>query len=380
MLHSTMSALRSRTKMIAAVGLALVALSPAPGAGAQPAGAAKECTDHWVPVQIRPVGELATGPLDPAYEAARQAANSALTGFGTYRIYGQLCKPAGVDPSTVQVLVHGFTLDHTYWDPAYKPESYSYVDAAVKAGYATFTIDRLGVGRSDFPPAVLAGGPNQVDTVGQLVDQVRAGKVDGTVYRKAIIVGHSYGNWIAQTVAEQFKNVDGVIASGYLHNLELTNVAQFVPGSMIPVQLYPQFATAPLGYLTRRPGVAGHLFFGPSADPQVVRNADADPQPGDPLVGALFVNQAGLPHNITVPILFTVGSKDFFLCGSEPGLDCSSDRAVVDRERPYYPQSPSIEGYSQADAGHNQSQDVGATDFYRAAVEWANRHVGAGAQ
>lgn len=74
---------------------------------------------------------------------------------GEYSIFVKLCLPS--DPEklahvkTVQLLTHGATLDHTYWDIA---PGYSYVDVASAAGYATLSYDQLGVGNSDHPDPI----------------------------------------------------------------------------------------------------------------------------------------------------------------------------------------------------------------------------------
>lgn len=45
----------------------------------------------------------------------------------------------------MQLLVHGATYNHLYWDFPHGPGYYSYVDAATAAGYATFvTVPELG--------------------------------------------------------------------------------------------------------------------------------------------------------------------------------------------------------------------------------------------
>jgi pimeloyl-ACP methyl ester carboxylesterase len=65
------------------------------------------------------------------------------------KIYGELCVPAlRPPPTTVQLLVHGTTYNHNYWDWPEDPETHSHVRAALQAGYATFNVDRLGVGQS----------------------------------------------------------------------------------------------------------------------------------------------------------------------------------------------------------------------------------------
>ena len=71
---------------------------------------------------------------------------------GVYKIFSKLCFPT--DPclaknlQTVQFLIHGATLGIGYWDIA---PGYSYVDVAAQAGYATFSYDQLGVGKSEHP-------------------------------------------------------------------------------------------------------------------------------------------------------------------------------------------------------------------------------------
>src|SRR5690242_16002630 len=57
-----------------------------------------------------------------------------------------LCSRGPVHKKTIQVLIHGGTYDHNYWDFPVQPETYSYVRELTDAGYATLNIDRLGVG------------------------------------------------------------------------------------------------------------------------------------------------------------------------------------------------------------------------------------------
>ncbi len=81
----------------------------------------------------------------------------------TYKIYGELCKKAGTDPRTVQVPDHGITYGTYYWDFPKQSGKYSWVDYMNDAGYATFNIDRIGIGRSDHPPSAqvtLANSPH----------------------------------------------------------------------------------------------------------------------------------------------------------------------------------------------------------------------------
>src|SRR5437870_2637665 len=59
----------------------------------------------------------------------------------TYQVTGNLCSQGDPSGKTIHVLVPGFTLTSTYWDFPYQPETYSYVDAINKSGYATLSLD-----------------------------------------------------------------------------------------------------------------------------------------------------------------------------------------------------------------------------------------------
>jgi len=109
-------------------GTALLAAVPAAGAHAA-ALPAVSCSDANLPVRIADPG--------PAGQT----------------LWGQLCYRGNREPGTVQLLVHGATYTHLYWNFPYGNGYYSYVDAATAAGYATFDIDRIGAGNSSHPPS-----------------------------------------------------------------------------------------------------------------------------------------------------------------------------------------------------------------------------------
>ncbi len=118
----------ARACAIVTAGLAVIAVSPAAGAraGGLPG---LTCSDHTLAVRIAD-----PGPADQA-------------------MWGQLCYRGSREPATVQLLVHGATYNHLYWNFPYGNGYYSYVDAATAAGYATFDIDRIGDGNSSHPPS-----------------------------------------------------------------------------------------------------------------------------------------------------------------------------------------------------------------------------------
>ena len=136
---------------------------------------------------------------------------------GTYGIFSKLCLPADAASAkkvkAVQVLTHGGTLDHTYWDIA---PGYSYVDQAVAAGYATFSYDRLGTGLSDHPdPVQIVQLPIQIEIAHLIVQLLRAGEIGDRSFKQVVGVGHSLGSAITQAVAAKYPHeLDALILQG----------------------------------------------------------------------------------------------------------------------------------------------------------------------
>ena len=148
---------------------------------------------------------------------------------GNYTIYGQLCSPSnsgyGQNSSTIQFLTHSDTADMTYWDIA---PGYSYIDAAVQAGYSTFSYDRIGVGMSDHPdPIQVVQGPLQIEIAHALVTLIRNALIGGTKnYTNIVGVGHSAGSTVTQGVTTKYPHdFDAVILTGISNSSVYTNTA-----------------------------------------------------------------------------------------------------------------------------------------------------------
>ncbi|MBO0777878.1 MAG: alpha/beta fold hydrolase, partial [Ktedonobacteraceae bacterium] len=189
-----------------------------------------------------------------------------------YRVATWLCAQGSLNGKTVQVLVHGSTYDHNYWDFPSVPQKYSYVRQITGAGYATLNMDRIGTGLSDHPPALSVTLQSNAYVLHQLVQALRNGKVYGIRFPKVMLVGHSFGSVITVAEASQFADVDGVITTGIMHTVNATGAAT-VFSSFYPVELDSKFAQSklPLGYLTSIPGVRKSIFYNPdNADPSVI--------------------------------------------------------------------------------------------------------------
>lgn len=135
-----------------------------------------------------------------------------------FDIYAKLCVPVNMRNATtfesVQFLTHGGTLDNSYWDFA---PGYSYVDVAAEKGYATFSYDRLGSGRSEHPdPVQVVQVPLQVSLAHELIAKLKAGLIGGIAFEKVVGVGHSLGAAITQGVSGSYDgDFDAVILTGH---------------------------------------------------------------------------------------------------------------------------------------------------------------------
>ncbi|CAI6335125.1 unnamed protein product [Periconia digitata] len=124
----------------------------------------------------------------------------------TFSIFSKLCVPNDAVQasklSSLQFLTHGGTTDYNYWDFA---AGYSYVDAAAEQGYATFSYDRLGIGKSSHPdPKQIVQGPLQVDLAHVLIQKMKAGSIGGIRFNSVVGVGHSLGSVLTQGIASKY--------------------------------------------------------------------------------------------------------------------------------------------------------------------------------
>ena len=134
-------------------------------------------------------------------------------------MWGQLCYRGSREPATVQLLVHGATYNHLYWDFPYGDGYYSYVDAATAAGYATFDVDRIGDGNSSHPPSTDVTLTAGAVALHDAVTALRTGAVGGHPFQHVIMVGHSLGSFDAWIEDALYHDVNAMIITGALHAL-----------------------------------------------------------------------------------------------------------------------------------------------------------------
>jgi pimeloyl-ACP methyl ester carboxylesterase len=347
--HST-----ARVCAIVTAGLAIVAVSP--GAGARAGGLPElTCSDHTLAVRIAD-----PGPADQA-------------------MWGQLCYRGIREPTTVQLLVHGATYNHLYWNFPYGDGYYSYVGAATAAGYATFDIDRIGDGNSSHPPSAQLDLNAGAVALHDAVTALRSGAVDGHAFAHVIIVGHSLGSIEAWIEAARYHDVDAMIVTGALHALTPSAPA-FVQNDFYPAASDPKFASSGLdsGYLTTVPGTREALFYNPATtNPAVVATDEASKDTNTlaelyGIVSLLSEPPAQQPSaQVTVPVLVIVGADDNIFCAGVTAYNCANPASVQAFESQYYPPAAHLKVAVIPRTGHDLALSTTAPLTDAAMIAWS---------
>lgn len=294
-------------------------------------------------------------------------------GTTNHTVYGELCVRGRLTSRTpVQVLLHGGTYDHSYWDWPYQPRRYSYVDHATRAGYATLNIDRLGYGRSSRPDPTSLDFAVGGDAVHQVVQHLRHGRT-GPRFTTIVLNGHSMGGLVAEHAATH-GDVDAVIISGIPPERpdggEDRAGGDGPPGDLYPfypAAQDPKFAAQPWapGYLTTRPGTRAKAFlYEGTYDPDIlpveetrkdtltIAELQSVRPPEDQeteVTGATADSTAG------VPTAYALGRHDTIACET---ADCATDPAGSGAD------------HIAVDSGHSINTSLGAPRFYRWTFDW----------
>jgi pimeloyl-ACP methyl ester carboxylesterase len=294
-----------------------------------------------------------------------------------YNVFGVLCSRGSIHDKTIQIALHGATYSHSYWDWPYQPETYSYVRRATAAGYAVLSLDRIGIGLSDHPPAEAVTIESNAFVVHQIVQALRGGDLIVQSFgriraERVALVGHSLGSVISIQEAGTYGDVDGVVLTGLSHTI--TPALGDVLSSLYPASLDPRFAgrDIPDGYLTSLPGLRSVFYYLPSTDPAVL---DLDEQTKETVTTAELataVPALGLSTSIHVPVLVVVGDFDAAFC-NPPSCSASGSLAT---EPGFYPADACAEAVVIPGAGHDLNLHVQAPLAYDVVLSWMDRRVG----
>jgi pimeloyl-ACP methyl ester carboxylesterase len=312
------------------VGLALLALLVLPGCAVASSGTSKrDCQPVTIPVALQ--------PGQPTQ----------------YVIWGELCLPHGPTPRTVQLLVHGGTYNHAYWDfGTIDGIDYSYVDAALAGGYAVLAIDRLGDGQSSHPPSTDLTFPNTIYTLHEVIQALRSGQL-GVGFSHVLYVGHSFGSAYGVDEIATYGDVDAAILTGYGHT-DSPSFAALGNADSYPAVDDPRFSGSGLdpGYLTTKPGDRVALYYyAPGADPNVIAQDEATK---DTIGLSELITRPKtylLTPQIHVPVLILDGQHDVHYCAADDD-DCSTQSIFYQEESPYFTPAACLQTFLVPNTGH----------------------------
>ncbi len=302
----------------------------------------------------------------------------------TFNISAEYCTPVnpGAKASTLQILTHGLGFDRSYWDfylPSHPRDAqYSYVNAAIGAGYSTFSYDRLGI-----EPSTLADPYTEIQSTVELAlltgltTLIRTGSVPHVPQpAKVLHVGHSWGSELTNGLAAVAPELsDGIVLTGF--GIPPQGQALFIASSTLRIasvnapHRFPaeKYST---GFLTWSDKYVNQFnFFGyPNFDAAVLERAEAIKQP---FTVSEFLSGGSIPYeapDFMGPVLYLNGEADQIICASNCTGLYGPDSASIQA----FNGSSSVEAYVLPDQGHAINLHHNATGAYDVIMSWAQKH------
>jgi pimeloyl-ACP methyl ester carboxylesterase len=199
-----------------------------------------------------------------------------LLSSGPAKVVGYLYYHGSYQNRPLQVLVHGATYNHAYWDfETVKGEDYSYARYMAARHYAVLAIDLPGAGDSDKPFGPTLGLADTSAAVHQVVEAMRSGNNPaGHAFGPIVLVGHSAGS-IASTAAQAGPEpvADALVITASRHLVGPVLELQVERGIVLLLQtLAGIFGT--VEYFSLPPEYRTLLFYLPGAAEAAVIEAD----------------------------------------------------------------------------------------------------------
>ncbi|KAL2866202.1 alpha/beta hydrolase [Aspergillus lucknowensis] len=309
----------------------------------------------------------------------------------TFAISAQLCVPGSSDGSDrgriLQIATHGFGFDKTYWDADFDHGKYSYVDAALKAGYSILTYDRLGVGKSDKPDAYdVVQAPVEVEVLKEITLLARTGGLAELVRRKGrggggttttpqfekvVLVGHSLGSAITLGVlAGHGDIVEGAVATGLIPTGELGSIGVRSFGlEHAESHDRARFQGRGSGYLVQatESNLQQIFFKKGDFDKRVLRYGAQIKETGT--VGEFLslgavASQAAPEYS--GPVLFALAEYDFATCAG----NCTGAYDLETIKHDLLPGASDVRVHIQPGSGHGLTLHLNATGHYQAIFDY----------
>jgi pimeloyl-ACP methyl ester carboxylesterase len=278
-----------------------------------------------------------------------------------YIIAGYLYYQGSFRNRTLQVVVHGATYNHSYWDaPTINGHDYSYARFMARKKYAVLAIDQLGAGQSSRPDGDFVTRQQTVESLHQVLASLRAGSnPTGYAFEKIVLVGHSFGSINAIFAQAQHQDADALVTTGYGH----------VPHALpIPIEFIIALLTGP-PYFTLPPEFRTALFYhAAGADPDVIAfdNANLADELTRGQVATTFFDIFSDPAGqVTGPVLVQLGEFDALW----PSLYAGGEAA-------FWTSASSVTVQSLLNVGHDFNLHLDNETGWRQIDKWIAGTVG----
>ncbi|NMO15707.1 alpha/beta fold hydrolase [Pyxidicoccus fallax] len=280
---------------------------------------------------------------------------------GGCKVVGYLYHDGTPSGRPLQVLVHGGTYDHQYWDLLeLNGRAYSYARYMVRRQYTVLAIDQLGAGESSRPD----GDALTVDVASAAVDQVvramRGGQnALGLSFERIALVGHSLGSNVSIHAQGSLRTpVDALVSTGLGH------VAHELP---LPEELVDRALDAPYWHMTPAERTAS-FFHAPEVDPDMVAYDNA--RFTHPISRGIFLTAMARTFEpaatkvdaVNVPVLVQLADHDV-LFGS----------AYADGEAALWSAAPEVTVQRLENIGHCYNSHLTRHESWRGIASWLGR-------
>ena len=301
---------------------------------------------------------------------------------GPLKMVGYLYYHGSYQNRPLQVLLHGATYNHKYWDfTSMNGRDYSYARYMAVRKYAVLALDLPGAGESVVSRNAQTGapsGPNgfalTLAEIAGAVNQVLvAMKSDanptGHAFSPVVLVGHSAGSIASTVVQGGFGHpADALVITGSRH---LTGQILTVPAVQDLIQQLIALvqALAPFEYFQLPAAIRTALFYhAAAADPAVIAvdNLTMDWWSSGQLVSTFFAfldPRIDEPWRVTGKVLIQVGRNDNLF----PGVFMEDEAAL------WAGTTPTIQVLE--DIGHDFNLHLNREASWRGIHEWLQANV-----
>lgn len=291
----------------------------------------------------------------------------------TYRIAGYVYAPRHPRHPrhrTVQLLVHGATYNHRYWDaPEIHHRRYSYAREMARRGYVVVSIDQLGAGNSDKPDGDFFSLADAASSLHQISSRIRA---YGGHRAKLAYVGHSNGSVTSIYAQGTYADADLLVTTGWVHGF------RGLPVDPTDPEVQAAIATP---YINLRGPVRNNImYYTPKADPAMIAYDTAvltDSMPRRQFLDLIGVHaditslgpggmtQSTRSQLVRVPTLVQAGERDDHIAPANAGPPS---------EQAFYPLVQDFSFHTLPEMGHVDNLHVNHDESWDDIDAWLSAH------